>query len=284
MVRTTLLFILLSYAVYSQDPIPLEISKRGHIMIKAKINGVEGNFIFDTGAGFHVVSKKFFSKITHAVRDSSFHTGFRHTGERMSGMNYLLNSIEVGDLHQVDPWIAIYAGFDEMGFDGLISCKLIEHQAVTFDLKNNQLIVESNKSKIKSNAKTIPLLLHEDRDKLLDIFIAIQVDRKHTAIVEFDTGSGYSPFLLHSRFMKYAGVDTTTLEIRNLPTGFGTIEKSYFDKTKKVHTYIPNVTEGGYPNIVFKPGLIYDGLVSHLILEGKRWTIDIPNRKMYVFE
>jgi hypothetical protein len=253
-------------------------------MVKAKINGVEGNFIFDTGAGLHVLSKKFFAKVAHQVRDSSFYTGFRHTGERMSGMTYLLNTADLGDLHQQDPWVAVYAPFDEMGFDGLISCKLIEHQAVTFDLENKQMQLANSQTPKKLNTKTIPLLLHEDRERLLDIFITIQVDRKHKAIMEFDTGSGYSPFLLHTRFMQYAGIDTTSLEIRNNSTGYGTMEKSYFDKTKKLHTHIPNVTAGGFPNIVYKPGLIYDGLAGHLLLESPRWTIDIPNRKLYVHE
>lgn len=284
MLRLTLLFLITYYSACAQTIIPVEVTKRGHIMVRAKINGVEGNFIFDTGAGFHVVSKKFFNKIASQVKDSSFYTGFRHTGERLSGMSYLMSTVELGPLKQTDPWIGVYPGFDNMGFDGLISCKLVEHQAVTFDLKNQQLIVEANKPSPKPEAKVIPLLLHEDREMLLDIFIAIQVDKKYTAIVEFDTGSGYNPVLLHSRFMQYAGIDTTTLEIRNSPTGFGTIEKNYFDKTKKVHTHIPHVTEGGYPNIIYKPALIYDGLTSHLIMEDNRWTLDIPNKKIYVFK
>jgi hypothetical protein len=126
--------------------------------------------------------------------------------------------------------------------------------------------------------------LHEGHDWLLDSFITIQLDKKHNAIMEFDTGSGYSPFLLHARFMQYAGIDTTSLEIRNNSTGSGTREKSYFDKTKKVHTHIPNVTAGDFPYIVYKPGLIYDGLVSYLVFEGAYWTIDIPNKKLYVYK
>ena len=100
--------------------------------------------------------------------------------------------------------------------------------------------------------------------------------------MEFDTGAGYSPLYIHARYMSYTGTDTTKLEIRQSGTGFGTTEKTYLDRTKRVHISVPGTAEGGYPNIVFKPSLIYDGLTSYIIFGDKPWTLDIARRRLYL--
>lgn len=268
----------------AQTSIPITIGKNGHILVKAKINGVEGNFILDTGAGLHVVSNRFYQKVRHHVLDSGHFTAFRHTGERLDGAIYKFDEVSLAPLSHINAWVGVYAGFDEMGFDGLISCKLVEDDILTVDVNNKQLIVETAetvKSKIKT---TIPLLIHADRDRLLDVFIETRIDSTYSALMEFDTGAGYSPILVHGRYMAYTGTDTTSLQMRQTGTGFGKTEKTFFDATKKVHIGVPGTSEGGYPNIIFKPSLIYDGLTSHIIFADKTWTLDIANRKLYLLK
>jgi hypothetical protein len=180
--------------------------------------------------------------------------------------------------------VGVYAGFDNQGFDGLISLKLIENQPLTVDIKNKQLIIESASSLAAKKGTEIPLLLHADRNRTLDIFMKVQIGKKYPAWVEFDTGAGYSPLLLHSRFIKYANLDTARMEIRQAGTGFGKTEKIYFDKSKQLHMHVTELNDGGYPNIVFKPTLIYDGLTSHVIFGDRSWTIDLPNQRLIVYQ
>jgi hypothetical protein len=268
----------------AQTSIPITVSKNGHLMVKAKVNDIEGNFILDTGAGLHVISKRFYDKVKHHVIDSGRFTAFRHTGERLDGMIYQFKEVSLLPLSDSNAWVGVYAGFDEMGFDGLVSCKLIEDDIVTVDVRNKYLTVETRASieaKIKSS---IPLFVHDDRGRSLDVFIETRIDSIHRALLEFDTGAGYSPLSIHARYMAYTGTDTTALEIRQSGTGFGKTEKTYFDRTKKVHLSVPGTTEGGYPNIVFKPSLIYDGLTSHIIFGDKPWTLDIARRRLYLLE
>jgi hypothetical protein len=253
-------------------------------MIKAQVNGVEGNFIFDTGAGAHVVSRRFFEKVKSHVQDSSFFTAFRHNGERLDGPMYQVSGVTLGPIRQDNAWIGVYEGFDDMNFDGLISCKLIEDKIVTVDPKAKQLILETLTSLDKRKKTTLPLLVHEDRQRMVDIFIIVKVQEKYSAIMEFDTGSGYSPILLHSRYMHYAKLDTTAFDIRQSETGFGKKEKTYFDKTKQVLITVPGTNEGGKPNIVYKPSLIYDGLTSYIIFGDKAWTLDIRNRQIHLLD
>ncbi len=275
---------LIASMLMAQTVIPLNVGRSGHLFVKAKINGVEGNFIFDTAAGIHVISNTFFQKVKAQRKDSSYFTAFRHTGERLDGPIYSFDSISLGSLKQDNAWVGVYAGFDGQGFDGLISCKLIENQAVTVDIKNKQLIIETPVSLSAKNGDVVPILLHTDRNRSMDVFITVKIDHQHNAVMEFDTGAGYSPLLLHSRYMEYARLDTTRMEIRQSGTGFGKTEKTYFDKTKRLHIFIPEIKDGGYPNIVFKPSLIYDGLTSHVVFGDKAWTIDIPNQRILVYQ
>lgn len=279
-----ILCILVPSLLSAQTVIPVNVGRNGHILVKAKIGGVEGNFIFDTAAGLHVVSGKFYQKIKNLVQDSSYFTAFRHTGERLDGPIYLVDKVSLGPVIQHNAWVGVYAGFDDQGFDGLISCKLIEHQPLTVDIKNKQLIVETPGGLSSGKGNILPVLLHSDRNRTLDLFIKVKVGHKYDAVMEFDTGAGYSPLLLHSRYMKYAALDTTQMEVRQSGTGFGKTEKTYFDKTKKLHLFVPEINDGGYPNIVFKPSLIYDGLTSHLIFGDRVWTLDIPNERIVVYD
>lgn len=275
---------LIIYGSFAQSVIPMQVGKNGHLLVSGEISGVQGQFIFDTAAGLHVVSGKFFQKIKRHVRDSSYTTAFRHTGERLDGPVYFFDSVTLGSIKQNAAWVGVYEGFDEQGFDGLISAKLIEHQPVTVDVKKMQIIAESSESLEGRSGAVLPLLLHADRNRSLDVFIKVKIDNRYDAILEFDTGAGYSPLLLHTRYIGYAALDTTVMEIRQSGTGFCDVEKTFFDKTKRLHLSVPETGDGGYPNIIFKPSLIYDGLTSHIIFGEKTWTIDIPNQRMIVQE
>lgn len=269
--------------VKGQTILPIEISKSGHLYVKAKINGVEGNFIFDTAGGLHVVSNQFYQKIKSFGSDSSYFTAFRHTGERLDLPVHQVSKVSLGTIEQENAWVGVYAGFDKMGFDGLISLKLIEHQPITIDTKNKQFIIETTQSLSAKRGQEVPLLFHEDRDRSLDVFIKAKVGDNQIAFLEFDTGAGYSPILLNSRYIKYTNLDTTKMEISQAGTGFGKTEKIYLDKSKQLHLLLPDLNIGGNPNFVFKSSLIYDGLASHVIFEGKSWTIDLPNKRIIVY-
>ena len=69
---------------YAQSSIPFTISAQGHILVKATINGVEGNFIFDTGAGLTVITKTFASRINGLTKEDGGLTLVRATGEKMT--------------------------------------------------------------------------------------------------------------------------------------------------------------------------------------------------------
>jgi calcineurin-like phosphoesterase family protein/gag-polyprotein putative aspartyl protease len=82
-----------------EEAIPFTQDGDGHILIKAMINGVEGNFMFDTGAGVNVVTKHFFDKLQHVIPDDGFYTGFRATGDRIDSKIYHAEELTIGKNH-----------------------------------------------------------------------------------------------------------------------------------------------------------------------------------------
>ena len=82
----------------NQDEIPFELLPSGHILVKAKVDNVQGNFIFDTGAGITVFTKTFFKKLTHTTLEDGGYTAFRATGERVDLNLYRVAGFEFGNL------------------------------------------------------------------------------------------------------------------------------------------------------------------------------------------
>ena len=76
--------------------IPFETNESGHIIIKAKINGVEGKFIFDTGAGLNAVFTQFSHKLENK-KTNNFFVAHRATGEELSVDLYNANSMEINN-------------------------------------------------------------------------------------------------------------------------------------------------------------------------------------------
>jgi len=80
----------------AQTSVPVTITNQGHVMVKAKINGVEGNFIFDTGAGLTLITKKFSAKIKGLSKQDGGYTAFRATGEKLDADLFNASTLSVG--------------------------------------------------------------------------------------------------------------------------------------------------------------------------------------------
>lgn len=264
----------------AQKPIPFELTKSGHIKLEASVDGVKGKFIFDTGAGVHVVSRRYFELLNATISDSMHFTSFRHNGEPISMMLYQVDVIQIGDFKKSGPWIGVHTDFDSSDFDGLISLKLFEDQPFQVDIKRKQLFIAD----LPEGGSEIPLRLNSNRGVCLDAFIPAVFDQKHRVWVEFDTGSGFSPILAHSRFMRSSGIDSLTMEVKQRQNKRGEPDLVVFDRSKKIHFGVSGTEAGGFPTFIFKQSLIYDGLVSHAIFGNNSWGMDIPQARMILYK
>lgn len=275
-------------AGFAQLVIPIEIIPQGHIMVKAKVNGVEGNFVFDTGGGLNVVTKKFAEKLSNFPKQDGGFTGFRATGERIDADLYTAQSITVGGYTDKMPTIAVIdANFGPI--DGLLSLMSFQNTPFTIDYTQNKLIIETDKSlaERKKAAKAIvPLQLEKHRDKSLDIFAYFTLENKLTLQLLLDSGSGKNVFRFNAKTIPSLGINTSdTTKVKKI-SHRSEIDTSF--SSSIYNTVVNNLAVKGAPavkaeNITasFVEGLIYDGIISINWL-GKLLTIDLRKSEMLV--
>ncbi|MGY0035940.1 retropepsin-like aspartic protease [Pedobacter sp. NJ-S-72] len=266
---------------------PITITDQGHIMVKAKINGVEGNFIFDTGAGLTLVTKKFSAKIKGLSKQDGGYTAFRATGEKLDADLFNASTLSLGTFSEANPVLTIF-DVDFGPIDGLVSLMSFKNQVVTVDYEHKKLIFENQKSftELKKKGKTVALQLSISRDKSLDMFAYFNVNNKLNLQFSIDCGSGQNVFRINSKYMPALGIDSTDtskVTARYQPSEFNPAVKTRLYSTNIESIAIRDNPAASVTNqkATFVEGLIYDGIVS-LNWIGKKITIDVKNSQLII--
>jgi hypothetical protein len=271
----------------NKDEIPFELLPSGHILVKAKVDNVQGNFIFDTGAGVTVFTKTFFKKLVHTTLEDGGYTAFRATGERADLDLYRVANFELGSLKKTGEEIS-YIDMDLGGIEGIISLKFFGSRPFTVDFEKKVLRLESPASlaKIKGTAKKVPIQLEQSREKSLTIFAYFKVNDKLNLQLALDAGAGKDVYRLNMKYLKPLNVDITdTLQVKKIQ------KKSEFNKefvSAIYKTHLKNLAAADQPTIdvkdfpvQFVDGLIYDGIIWINWL-GKRITFDLQDKMLLV--
>lgn len=281
-----LLFAVLLTAAYataqpkSTTTIPFTKTAQGHVLVKASVNGVEGTFIFDTGAGLNLLTKKFADKIASLQKTDGFFVGHRATGEAIETDLWIIKDLQLGAFHATDQKTAVLD--IEFPIDGLISLMPFKQSPLTIDYHTLQLVVESPASlqTLAAKASILPMQVVDDRDISLEIATYVKLNDQVTAQISLDCGAGWNVFRFSDRYLKKLGIDTT--QTTNV------YARSPFDTTKGNHYYSTSLGElrTATPGAVVKDikatfieGLIWEGITSINWL-GDRITIDIPRKRL----
>ncbi len=258
--------------------IPIQILPSGHIIVKANIDGKDGNFLFDTGGGINL----FFNSFVKDLKQNStynFLTAYRATGERMDVPLFENQEVTFADKKFTK---IPYATFDmELnGIDGLISLQMFGETDFIIDYDKKEIIL-SDLSKIK-NTKSFDIQLITKADKSTDIATYIVLNDKYKIQVLLDSGAGDNSFWISDKFIPTIGIDKNKLEVSE--------KKSEFDEniTTKFYKGTINSISNEFvslknPKIVFVEGLIYEGKTS-INWFGKKIGISLKNKKMYILE
>lgn len=263
--------------------IPFKLSPNGHILISAEVNGVEGQFVFDTGAGLNLVTKDFADKIKTLQKTSHFYTGHRATGEALQADLWIAKSLTLNEYHLTDQNFAVYEV--SLPFAGLISLTAFQNQPVTIDFDKKILIVESAQSlqkRISDEDFEMPISINNDRDITIDISTKIQLNDSLNLEVGLDSGAGFDVYRFNSRYMETLGIDSSQVKHKTKPSYFKP-EKSntyYFTKLNKLTNRNNNVTVQDF-KVTFIDGLIYEGIMG-INWIGRQITIDLPNKRLIV--
>lgn len=289
--RMTLLLCLALMATgkaMAQSPIPMDITPEGHLLVKATVNGVEGNFIFDTGGGLNAITRKFANRLQNLVKQDGGYTGFRATGERIDAELYTARDLAVGAYSNKAPVLAVIDA-DFGPIDGLISLINFRDQPFTIDYKNKKIYLETAAgmtARRKSGKARIPLQLEDSREKSLDIFGYFTLGGKLHLQLLLDSGAGKDVFRFHSRYMAALAIDTRdTINIvrkghrSEIDTSF--ISYTYTTKVARLSARnAPSVSVDNF-RATFVDGLIYDGIVCINWL-GDQLTFDLAKKELIV--
>jgi len=263
--------------------IPFELLGSGHILIKAKVNNIEGNFIFDTGAGLNLLTKKFADKVTNLKKTDGFYTGHRATGEAIDCDLWDSESLEIGSLTSKGQK---FTTIDmEFPVDGLISLLPFRDFPLTIDYKNKVLVIETEKSlkELTKSGTSFPIQISDDAEKTLGISTYIKVNDKLTLQMNLDSGAGFNVFRFSSRYMKKLGVDETKVEKKYRASDFKPTEGNnyYFTKLDKISVASTDKIKATQFNATFIEGQIYEAIGSINWL-GDKITIDIQKKNMII--
>jgi len=281
--------LLTSSVVFSQERkepllIPFELTPNGHILINAKVNGVEGKFVFDTGAGMNLLIKKFADKISDLEKTHHFHTGHRATGEEIMSDIWNSKLLEISDFKFKEDVCAVY----DLDFpiDGLISLTPFINTPLTIDFKKKQLVVETAESVNKRAAAAadfeMPIKVHYDKGITVGIATNVTLNNQLSLLVNLDSGAGSGVFRFNARYLESLAIDTLNTEVQVRESMFkpGHSNKFYFTNLNKLST-AKNQTEINNVKAQFITGLIHEGIMG-IDWIGNVITIDLPGERLIV--
>lgn len=273
---TATLFLLVIFSSKLNAQLPFEMNESGHIIIKAKINNVEGNFIFDTGAGLNAIFKKFSTKIANE-KTNNFFVGHRATGEELSLDLYNATDFEINSRkfdHQQYAIIDIEFG----NIDGIISLQPFRGTAVTIDYVNKQLLFD----KPTENEKSIDIQIADYAGKAIDIFTYVQLNDSLQVQILLDSGAGKNSFWFSSKLFDPLKLNKTAFKTVPVKSDFKKENNFYIGTLARLET-TNNLTRAENLNVAFVDGLIYEGKTSIDWL-GKILTIDLARKKIFIAE
>tara|TARA_Y100001947_G_scaffold14392_1_gene10712 strand:- start:3820 stop:4695 length:876 start_codon:yes stop_codon:yes gene_type:complete len=281
-------FLLFSTVFYAQHytkekiEIPFKLSPNGHIMIKASVNGVPGNFVFDTGAGMNLLTKDFADKIGNLEKTTHFYTGHRATGEAITSDLYQSEVLKIANFSIEDEQFAVYD--IDFPLDGLISLTPLQQKAFTVNFEENKLVIESEESlrRRKENIKfEMPLEINNDRNVKVSVGTIVQLDSLELH-VGLDSGAGFDVYRFNSRYMEDLGIDSTQVESKYIPSSFKPEQGNqyYFAEVSRLSDLKVNAEQIGF-RATFIDGLIYEGIMG-INWIGEIITFDIPAKRILV--
>ncbi|HZV77855.1 MAG TPA: hypothetical protein VFF63_08875 [Candidatus Babeliales bacterium] len=268
LVTVTLVAALSAYAMplaaVAVETIPYTAVNGGLIQVQGSVDGsAPVPMLVDLGAGVDVLSGDLGSRY---VLVNGKYVSLRLTGERADLPIGKVLSLTIGGVPLDAPHVGIWRGLDGTGIGGLISATAFRNIATTFDFRDRQIVIEDAQTfpeRIRT-ATRIPLVLQDDLGIALGLFARFDFGGGKTGLCEIDTGA--QGITLDRTFAAALGLN---------PSGAakGVIGQIALDGAPQ--------TLREQPTVAFS-NLIYDCTVGNSFWEGRAFTLDLPNRWIYV--
>lgn len=269
-------FALTPCAAVAVNHVPFTEVNGGLIQVQASVDGRSPvPMLVDLGAGIDVLSSNLGRQVV--VVDGKY-VSLRLSGERVDLPIGTIVSLAIGGVTLEVPRIGIWSGLDGTGVEGLISATAFRNIATTFDFRNHELIVEDAQTfpDRRRVAEKVPLIVQDDLGVSLGLFARFDFGAGVTGLCEIDTGS--QGIMLDRTFASRLGINLADPRYKRVPMAAG----------GGVVASAPSITLIGAPDTkiaspaVTYANLIYDCNVGNQFWAGRAFTLDLPNRLLYV--
>lgn len=266
---------------------PFKYAGRYMIKIPVMLNeSVRTFFIFDTGIGVNILSKKLCDQFGCQI--TSHHTGKRMSGQQLTIPMSTLSSLTFVGKELKELPVAVWEmnGFlpkddDCKDVEGFLSLGFFRDKAFTMDYATGEFILETPEgldARLKSG-RVIPITIDQD-GSALTIFMSLRLPDGTNIKVEIDLGGNI--LTLNEKYMKQLKVDHKAKNVRvekqNDETGHSYIR--YFSDIAGpiAPTAAPELKQENL-SVMFQK-IIYDGLIGNDFMKRFTVTYDLPNSRI----
>lgn len=257
---------------FPDEPITIALEKYIGAFRKAEvtIGGQAHPFLFDTGGGVTVVG----TKIAELIGCEPFGqmTAFNLKGTRIDMKKCPQTDLQIGpfratrDLAYLDIQNILPEGVPPIS--GLISLQTFENQAITLDLNENKIIIESEES-LKERVSTMEeMRIFLDRgvdNSILDIYVEVPTAKGPLWFI-LDSGN-LAGFLINPHAFEQLGIQKSG------------VKQAGEEQKQDVELEIPGLGRVQTPIIV--QDIVLDGAISAEFMEQLVLTMDLGAQRMW---
>jgi hypothetical protein len=251
-------------AAYAVETIPFTDVNGGLIQVQGSVDGqTPVPMLINLGAGVDVLSSDLGRRF---VAVNGKYVSLRLTGERVDLPIGKVVTLAIGGVNVEAPRVGIWHGLDGTGASGLIAATAFRNVTSTFDFRDHTIVIEDAQSfpeRVRPDVR-IPLILQDDLGIALAVFARFDFGGGKTGLCEIDTGS--QGITLDKTFAHALGLERGG-------AASGTIPSLAIVGAPRTAIATPSVKFAD---------LIYDCDVGNSFWAGRTFTLDLPNRFMYV--
>jgi predicted aspartyl protease len=267
---------ILPRAARAVDTIPFTEVKGGLIQVQGSVDGEPAvPMLIDLGAGVDVLSTALGRRL---VNVKGKYVSLRLSGERVDLPLGTVVTLALGGVNIEAPNVGVWSGLDGTGIEGLISATAFRNIATTFDFRNHQVIIEDAQTfpERKRTAVKVPLLLQDDLGIALGLFARFDFGNGKTGLCEIDTGS--QGIMIDKALAASLGVNLNDRGLQHVSSPTGDQIKARISAIS-----LDGVPETmiAQPNVTFA-NLIYDCNVGNAFWTNRIFTLDLPNRALWL--
>lgn len=264
----------LPHTVRALETVPFAFDD-GTVRVQGTVNGTPYPMRIDLGAGIDVLSQSVGSRNVNVT--SKFVT-LNLTGQRVDLPVGNVVSMALGQFKVNSKKVGIWGGLDGTGIDGLISASAFRDVTATFDFRQKQLLIEDAVSlpQRKQFTDRVALTLQDELDTSVGVFASFDLGNGVTGLCAITTGT--RDIMIDKRFAAKLGVNLSDPGLKRVRTPLG---EGIAATIGSLSLLDDRRSAMAHPPVVFED-LVYDCTVGNDFWADKIFTLDIPQRMMYV--